>query len=107
MIRRHRSAQCFNAQRKRRHIQQQHFFGRLRCAGQNVGLHRRAQRNHFIGIQFNMRLLAARCEMKQIVDQLAHRGNARRSADQHNFIDLLRREAGILRAPACTGQRCG
>ena len=31
-----------------------------RAAGQNLGLHRRAQRHHFVGIQFGVRLLAAR-----------------------------------------------
>ena len=34
-------------------------------------------------------------EMKEIVDQLAHRGNARRSADQHDFVDLFGRDARI------------
>ena len=42
-----------------------------------------------------MRLLAARREMKQIVNQLADCGNARRPADQDNFIDLFGCDAGI------------
>ena len=88
----------FDAERKRRHIQQQHLFGRLRCAGQNIGLHRRTQRDNFIGIQLDVRLLAARREMEEIVDQLAHRGNARRAANQHDFINLLGRDAGISSA---------
>ena len=33
--------------------------------------------------------------VKELVHQLAHRGNARRPAHQHHFVDLLRRDAGV------------
>ncbi len=65
MMRRHRAAQRLNAQRKRRHVQQQHLFGGLRSAGKNVGLHGRTQRDHFVRIQFDVRLLAARARWKR------------------------------------------
>ncbi len=39
--------------------------------------------------------LAARAELEEIVDQLANRGNARGAADEHDFVDLFRSDAGI------------
>ena len=77
MILRHGAAQRLNAQRERRHVEQQHLFGRLGCAGQNVRLHRRAQRDHFVGIQFDVRLLAARAQMEELVDQAARTAGMR------------------------------
>ena len=38
-------------------------------AGQDVGLHRRAQRHHFVGVQLGVRLLAARAQAEELVDQ--------------------------------------
>ena len=89
------AAERFNAERERRDVEQQHLFGGLRCAGENVGLHGGAERDDFVRIQFDVRLLAARSEMEEIVDELANGGNARGSADQDDFIDLLGRDAGI------------
>ena len=42
-----------------------------------------------------MRLFPSRAEPEKIVDQCAHRGNARRPAHQHHFVDLFRRHAGV------------
>ena len=81
--------------RKRGHVQQQHLPGSLRGTGQNVGLHCRAQRHHFVGIQLDVRLLAARGEMKEIVHESAHCGNPRGPAHQHDFVNLFRRDAGV------------
>ena len=58
---------------------------------ENVGLHRRAQRDHFVGIQVGVRRA-----LELLFDQLANQRNARRAADQHGFVDLLRGEAGIF-----------
>jgi hypothetical protein len=92
---RDRAAEGLDAQRKRRHVEQQQFFGRLGSAGQNVCLHRRAQRDHFVGIELDVRALAACAEVKEIVDELAHGGDARGAADQHHFVDLLGRDARV------------
>ena len=61
-----------NAERQRRHIEQQHVLGGQRSAAQNVGLHSRAQRHYFIGIQIGMRLT---------VKQFLHQGANFRNAD--------------------------
>ena len=86
------AARDFNAERQGVTSSSSMFFGSFGAAGENIGLHRRAQRNHLVGIQIGVGLRA----LEQFVHQLAHRGNARRSADQHDFIDLLRRDAGIF-----------
>ena len=91
MIFDHASAQRFDAQRQRRHVEQQHFLGRFRAARQGCGLHGRAQRNHFIGIQ-----VAVRRALEKLFDQLADPRDARRSAHQHGFVDLLRGQPGIF-----------
>jgi hypothetical protein len=46
----------FDAQRQRRHIEQQHVLRGFGATAKNVGLHRRAQRDDFIGIEFGVRL---------------------------------------------------
>ena len=50
----HAPSQRLNAERQRRHIEQQHFLGSFGTACQDVRLHGRAQRNHFVGIQVAM-----------------------------------------------------
>ena len=72
----------------------------LDVAGQNAGLHRRAQRDHFVGIQFGVRLGA-----EQRFHRVAHHGNARRAADHHHFIDLFDCHTGILDAVAARAER--
>jgi hypothetical protein len=64
MIAPHHAAQRLDAQRQRRDVEQQQVVGRGRAAGQNLRLHRRAQRDDFVGIQLGVRLLAARAELK-------------------------------------------
>ena len=44
------SAGNLDAERKRRHVEQQHVLGGFRTAAQNIGLHGRAERHHFIGV---------------------------------------------------------
>ena len=53
------AAQSLNPERERRDIEQKHLFGGLRSSGQNVGLDCRAERDHLVGIQLDMRALAA------------------------------------------------
>jgi hypothetical protein len=53
-------------------------------AGENVGLHGGAERDDFIGIQDQCAACAGRVPLPS-----ADFGNARRSADQDDFVDLL------------------
>ena len=64
MILRNRSAKSLDAERERRHVEQQHLFGGLGGAGQNVGLHGCAKCDDFIRVQFDVRLLAASSQME-------------------------------------------
>ena len=51
-----------------------------------AGLHRGAERDHFIRIQLGVRLGA-----EQFFDRRAHQRDARRSAHHHHFVDLIHR----------------
>src|SRR5262249_41430855 len=51
---------------------------------------RRADRDDFVGVDALVRLLA-----EQVLDDLLDLRNARRSADQHHFVDLRRVHAGV------------
>ena len=62
---------------------------------ENAGLHRRAEGDHFIGIEIGMRAGA-----EEHFDGAAHHRDAGGAADQHDFIDLLRSDAGVLHAIA-------
>ena len=64
-------------------------------AGENSGLNGSAERDDFVGIEFGVGLLAARREMEEVIDQAAHRGDARRSADEDDLVNLFWRDAGI------------
>ncbi len=54
------------------------------CARKDAGLNRRAQRDHFVRIQFGVRLGA-----EQRFHRLPDQRDPRRPAHQHNFVDLL------------------
>jgi hypothetical protein len=56
-------------------------------------LHGRTQRYNFIWIQIRVRLA-----VKEFFDQSADLGNARGSADEHNFVNLLGLEACIFQS---------
>ena len=81
----------FNAERKRSHVEQQHILGGLRAAAENVRLYRRPQSDHFIGIQVRMGLAP-----EHFFHQRANFWNARRTTDQHDFVDLFRLEIRIF-----------
>ena len=65
-----------------------------------AGLDRGAERDHFVRIQFGVRLGA-----EQLFDRGAHQRNARGSADHHHFVDLIHRDAGVLDAIAARPER--
>ena len=81
------AAHGFDAERERRYVEQQHG---LDAGIENVGLHRRAERDDFIGIQ-----LAVRRAAEIIADGFADQRNARRAADQHDFVHVFCGELGV------------
>jgi hypothetical protein len=84
---RHHAAHGLDAERQRRHVEQQH----LAVAGdEDVGLHGGAERHHFVRIQ-----LAVRAAAEQLFDFAAHQRNPGRPADQDDFVDLRRLESGV------------
>ena len=84
---RHHAAQRFDAERQRRHVEQQHL---ATAADEDVGLHGGAERDDLVGIQF-----AVRRPAEQLADQAPHERNPGRAADQDDFVNLRRLEAGI------------
>ena len=84
------AAQRFDAERQRRHVEQQHV---LHFAAQHAALHRRAHRHHFIGIHALVRLFA-----EQVADHLLHLRNTRRTAYENYLVDVLRRHARVLQS---------
>ena len=88
--RRHDAAERLDTERQRSHVEQQHI---LHVAGEHAALDSRADRNHFVRIDAFVRVLA-----EELADELLHFRHPRRSADQHDLVDL----AGI---DARVGQR--
>ena len=84
---RHHAAHRLDAERQRRHVEQQH----LAVAGhQDVGLHGGAERDDLVGVQ-----LAVRRPAEQLADQATDERDARRAADEHDLVDLRRAELGV------------
>ena len=64
-------------------------------------LHGRAQRDDLVGVELAVRRLA-----EELLHAPPHQRHARRAADQHDLVDVGRRQAGVGerhagRAPAC------
>ena len=57
---------------------------------EDVGLHSGAERDHFVRIQ-----IAVGRPAEQLADQPPDQRNARRAADQHDFVDLRRLQPRI------------
>ena len=85
---REHAAQRLDAERQRRHVEQQHV---LDVALQHAGLDRRADRHDFVRVDALVRLLA-----EELLDDLLHLRHARHAADQHDLVDLAGRQAGVL-----------
>ena len=60
-------------------------------AAKDVGLHGRAESDNFVGIQSGVRFA-----VKQFFHESANLGNARRSTDQDDFVDLFGLEIRVL-----------
>src|SRR2546423_20783 len=82
-------AQGLDAERKRRHVQEQDV---LDLALEHAGLDRCADGDDLVRVDALVRLLAA----EQVLDQLLDDRHAGRAPDQHDFVDLLGREVGVL-----------
>ena len=85
--RRHHAAERLDAERQRRHVEQQQI---LHLAGEHAALNGRADRDDLVGVDALVRLLA-----EQVLDDLLHLRDARRAADQHDFVDLRGVDAGV------------
>ncbi len=81
-------AQRLDAERERRHVEQQHV---LDVALQHAGLDRGADRHHLVRIDALVRLLA-----EQLLHHFLHFGHAGHAADQHHLVDLGGRKARVL-----------
>jgi len=84
----HDTAQRFDAQRQRGDVEQQHV---LDVALQHARLDRGADRDDFIGVHAGVRFLA-----EEILHDFADARHARHAADEYDFVDLARRNAGVL-----------
>ena len=85
----HDAAQGFDAQRQRRHVQQQHVVD---VAGQHAALDGGADGHDLVRVDALVRLLA----VEHVLDDLLHLGHAGRAADQHHFVDVAGAEMGVL-----------
>ena len=91
------AAHRLEPERQRHHVEQQHVVA-AGAARQHVGLHRRAQRDHLIGIDVAERLLP-----EQLLDEAAHQRHPRRAADEDHARQRARARRRRPRAPAARG----
>ncbi len=94
---RHHAAHRLDAERERRNVEQQHLSP---AADQNVRLHRRAQRDDFVGIQ-----LAVRRAGEQLLDNPTDERNTGGTADEHRFVNVLRFETRVRQCLAAGLER--
>jgi hypothetical protein len=85
--RRHHAAERLDAERQRRHVEEEHV---LDVAGEHAALRRRADRDDFVGVHALVRFLA-----EELAHHLLDLRHARRAADQHDLVDLLRVHARV------------
>jgi hypothetical protein len=85
--RRHHAAQRLDAERQRRHVEQQQV---LDLAGEHTGLDGRADGDDLVRVDPLVRILA-----EQLLDDLLDLRDARRAADQHHLVDVRRLDAGV------------
>ena len=78
-FRRH-ATECFDTERKRRHVEQQDVF---HIAGQNTTLDSSTQSDDFVGVDAVIRFFA-----EEFFDFLLNQRNTRRTTDQDDFIDI-------------------
>merc|ERR1719440_2176423 len=82
---RHHAADGLDAQRERRHVEQQQVLGLLAAlAREDAALHRRAVGDGLVGVDALVGLFA----VEEILEEGLHLGDARRAADEHDLVDL-------------------
>ena len=86
---RHHATQRFNAERERRHVEQQHI---LDVAREDAALDCGADRHHLVRVHTLRRLLAT----EERLDRLNNGGHARHAANQNDLIDLGWLQSRIL-----------
>ena len=96
------AAHCFQAKRQGNDIEQQPVVLASLVASQQIGLRRRAQRNHLVRVEVGQRLLA-----EEIANCLLHLWHARRTADHHDALDVFRPQASIAQGLLDGLQRLG
>ena len=84
----HDLAQRLNAERKGRHVEQQHV---LDVAGEHRRLDGRADGHRLVGID-----VAAGLLVEEALDLLLHQGHARLATDQDHVVDVADTEARVL-----------
>ena len=90
------AAHRLDAEREREHVEQEDLALAIVRAREDVGLDRRAERDHLVRVDVAERLLA-----EELRDVLPDVGHARRAAHEDHPVELLRLEARVAeRAPA-------
>ena len=89
------AAQRLDAERQRRHVEQQHV---LDVALQHAALDGGADGHHLVRVDALVRLLA-----EQLFTISLHLRHARHAADQHDLVDLGGLEAGVLERRSAQG----
>jgi len=84
----HHAAQRLDAQRQRRHVEQQHV---LAVAAEHLALNGRAHGHRLVGVDVLARLLA-----EEFLDLVLHLGHAGHAAHQDHVVDLAHADAGVL-----------
>jgi hypothetical protein len=84
----HHPAHGLDAERQRRHVEQQHV---LDVAAEHAGLNGRADRHGFVRVDVLARLLA-----EELLDLLLHLRHARLAADEDDLVDVLGGQLGVL-----------
>ena len=85
----HDAALGLDAERERRDVEEQDV---LDLALEHAGLQRGADRDDLVRVDALVGLLAA----GQLLDELGDGGHAGRAADEHDVVDVLDRDAGVL-----------
>ena len=90
---RHHAASRLQTQRQRRHVQQQQVvqLAALTLPAQHRRLHRRAVRHRLVGVDRLAQLLP----VEELLQQLLHLRNARRTAHQHHLVHLALRQLRV------------
>ena len=96
---REHAALGLDAERQRRHVEQQHV---LHVAGQHARLDRGADRDDLVRVDAQVRVLAG-----QLLHLVLHRRHAGHAAHEHDVVDVGAGHAGVLHRLLASGRPCG